>query len=64
MRFLPSHVGAIAAKVAAESVRGEPPSPADLTDAGIRRCTDQANLDASSDDIAAIRAEFTARYGH
>ena len=64
MRFLPCHVGAIAAKIAAESVRGEPPSPADLTDAGIRRHTDRANLDASSDDIAAIRIEFTARYGH
>lgn len=64
MGFLPNHVGAIAVKITAESVRGEPPSPADLTDAGIRHCTDRANLDASSDDIAAIRTEFTACYGH
>lgn len=64
MRFQPEHVSAIAARIAAESVSNEPPCAPDLSDAGIRRYTDKASLNASDDNIAAIRDHFTANYSH
>lgn len=63
MRFQPTkHPDDFAAKIAAESVRREPPTEPDLSDDAIRAYTDAASITTTTADLAAIREEFIRTY--